>query len=469
MLLDPMRPIVLLPRREDAALAPEVAPGCAEIGAMLPYSPLHHLLLEGFGAPLVATSANPSGEPVLTDNAEAAARLAHVADAFLHHDRPIARPADDPVYRVVAGAARPLRLGRGNAPLEMELPFALPRPVLAVGGHLKNTVALGWERRAIVSPHLGDMEAPRSVALLEQVAADLQALYGMRAEHVVCDAHPGYATTRVAARLGLPVTRVFHHHAHASALVAEFALDGDWLVFTWDGAGFGEDGTLWGGEALLGRPGSWRRVASLRPFALPGGDRAARAPWRSALSLCWESGRRWSDCPEDGALLRRAWERGLNCPRTSSAGRLFDAAAALLGLASHATFEAQAPMALEAAAVVDSAAIALPLRERDGVWRSDWAPLLDRLLDSTQEVRERASAFHATLARVVLDQARALRATYGVARIGLTGGVFQNGVLCEAAVRLAQDDGFAVFVPERIPCNDAGLSFGQLVEAGAMS
>jgi hydrogenase maturation protein HypF len=469
MLLDPMRPIVLLRTREDAAIAPEVAPGCSEVGAMLPYSPLHHLLLEGFGAPLVATSGNLTGEPVLTDNAEATARLAHVADAFLHHDRPIARPADDPVYRVVAGVARPLRIGRGNAPLEIDLPFTLSRPVLALGGHLKNTVALGWERRAIVSPHLGDMEAPRSLALLEQVTADLQELYGVRAERIVCDAHPGYATTRLAARQPLPVSSVFHHHAHASALAGEYPQDGDWLVFTWDGAGFGEDGTLWGGEALFGRPGAWRRVGSLRSFALPGGERAAREPWRSALALCWESGRHWDDGPVDVTLLRSAWERGVNCPRTSSAGRLFDAAAAFLGLASQATFEAQAPMALEAAATGDAPAIALPLHERDGVRCSDWAPLLDHLLEAGREVRERASAFHATLARVVLDQARAVRAAFGVSRIGLTGGVFQNRVLCEDIVRLAQGEGFAVFIPERVPCNDAGLSFGQLVEAGARS
>ena len=469
LLLDPMRPIVLVPKREDSPLAPEIAPGCGEVGAMLPYSPLHHLLLGDFGAPVVATSANLSGEPVLSDNAEAEARLSHIADAFLHHDRRIARPADDPVYRIILGAPRPLRVGRGNAPLEIDLPFLLSQPVLALGGHLKNTVALGWQRRAVVSPHLGDMDAPRSLALLEQVAADLQALYGVRAGSVVCDAHPGYATTRLAARQSLPVRKVFHHHAHASALAGEFPWRGDWLVFTWDGAGFGEDGTLWGGEALLGRPGAWRRVGSLRPFALLGGERAMREPWRNALSLCWETGRGWSGCPEDPQLLWRAWERGVNCPRTSSAGRLFDAAAALLGLATHASFEAQAPMALEAAAIGDVDAIALPLQQREGVWLSDWEPLLDALLDPYSSVGERAAAFHSTLAGAVLDQACAVRAAHGVTRLGLTGGVFQNRALCERVSRLAEEDGFVVFVPGRLPCNDAGLSFGQLIETGALS
>jgi hydrogenase maturation protein HypF len=313
------------------------------------------------------------------------------------------------------------------------------------------------------------MDAPRSVALLEQVAADLQALYGVRAEEVTCDAHPHYATTRLAARLGLPVRRVFHHRAHASALAGEFNRPGTWLIFTWDGAGFGEDGTIWGGEALFGRPGSWQRVGSLRPFSMLGGERAAREPWRSALSVCWEAGAFWRDCPHDTDLLRHAWERGLNCPRTTSAGRLFDAAAALLGLSMHASFEAQAAMAVEAAAVGDPTAIPLPLEQCENVWRSDWRPLLDHLQDERLCVGERAASFHATLAGVVLDQLRIVHALSGVAQVGLTGGVFQNRLLCERVTSLVEKEGFPVFVSERVPCNDAGLSFGQLVEAGALS
>ena len=359
-------------------------------------------------------------------------------------------------------------LGRGNATLEIDLPFRLPRPVLALGGHLKNTVALGWERRAVLSPHLGDMDAPCSLALLEQVSDDLQTLHGVRAEAVLCDAHPGYGTTRLAARWDLPVTKVFHHRAHASALAGEFPDGDDWLTFTWDGAGYGEDGTLWGGEALLGRPGCWRRVASLRPFSLPGGERAAREPWRSALALCWETGRRWDACPEDGKLLRSAWQRGFDCPRTSSASRLFDAAAALLGLVSRASLEAEAPMAVEEAVAEDAYPIPLPLRVAD-VLVSDWEPLLDLLQNASLSPGERAASFHATLARVVLDQARAVRAVHGVSRIGLTGGVFQNRVLCEHIACDATADGFEVFIHERVPCNGAGLSFGQLIETGALS
>ena len=468
LLCDPMRPIVLIPKHPRSPLAAAVAPGCNEIGVMLPYSPLHHLLLKDFGGPLIATSANISGEPVLTDNDDVQKRLKHIADAFLHHNRPIARPADDPVYRVIAGKGRPIRIGRGSAPMEIELPVALPRPTLALGAHLKNTVAIGWDCRAVISPHLGDMDTPRGLALREQVAADLQALYGVTAETLLCDAHPGYATASLSRRWGLPVVAVHHHDAHASALAGEFTQPGDWLVFAWDGVGYGKDGSLWGGEALLGRPGQWRRFASFRPFSLPGGDRAAREPWRCALALRWEAGQRWVGEERDVELLRRAWELGLNCPRTSSVGRLFDAAAALLGLISMASHEAQGAMLLEAASSNAGEAIALPLaRDADGVWRADWEPLLDRLMDSRVDPSARASLFHASLAVALVDQAKQARAECGVWRLGLTGGVFQNRLLCELVIHLAEQEGFTVHLPERIPCNDAGLSFGQLIEAGA--
>ena len=467
-LRDPVRPIVLTPKNPDGPLTPAIAPGSAEIGVMLPYSPLHHLLLADFAGPLVATSGNVSGEPVLTDNNDAEVRLAPIADGFLHHDRPIVRPADDPVYRVMAGQPRPLRLGRGNAPLEIELPFALPRPLLALGGQFKNTVALGWQRRAVISPHLGDMATPRGLDLLRRIAADLQALYGVSAEAILCDAHPGYATARLARQMTLPVSTIYHHEAHASALAGEWPHDDDRLVFAWDGAGLGRDDTIWGGEALLGRPGQWRRVATIRPFALLGGDRATREPWRSALALCWEAGLGGNGNRPEAELLRHAWTRGINCPRTSSIGRLFDGAAALMGLVEQASFEGQAPACLEAIAADNADAIALPLSRRpDGLWQSDWSPLLPALQDTTQSAATRAGMFHETLAEMLLAQARALRAEHGVSDLGLTGGVFQNRRLCERVMALAARDGFILHLPERLPCNDAGLSFGQLVEAGA--
>ncbi len=469
LLCDPMRPIVLVQRRSLSVLAPAIAPGLNEVGAFLPYSPLHHLLLEDFGAPLVATSANISGEPVLTDNAEVEARLPHVAESFLHHNRTIARPADDPVYRIIAGQARPLRLGRGSAPLELTLPHTLVQPLLAVGGHMKNTIALAWENRVVISPHIGDLDAPRSLAVFEQVIRDLQDLYQISAMRIVCDAHPGYASTRWAKRGALPVQTVLHHHAHASALAGEFPEVPDWLIFTWDGVGYGADGSLWGGEALLGAPGHWRRVASFRPFHLPGGERAGREPWRSAAALCWESESSWQGTIADIELVRQAWIKRINAPATSAVGRLFDAASALLGLIESASYEGQGPMLLEAIAAAHSepgaAPVSLPQTpDADGVLCSDWAPLLPYLSDERRTVGERAAGFHASLAQALLDQALAVRELHGLFAVGLAGGVFQNRVLTELAITLLQANGFEVHLPAALPCNDAGISFGQVIE-----
>ena len=473
-LCDSARPIVLAERSAQAPLAPSVAPGVREIGLMLPYSPLHHLLLADFGAALVATSGNVSGEPVLTEPAEARERLAGVADGFLHHNRPIARPADDPVVRVMARAARSVRLGRGTAPLELALPQRVRAPILAVGAYLKTTVALAWEDRAVVSPHIGELASPRGREVFAQVARDLQELYGVRALCIAHDAHLGFPNTRWARDSGLPTQPVWHHHAHAAAVAGEYRAKAPLLCFTWDGMGLGPDATLWGGEALLGVPGKWRRVASFRPFRLPGGERAAREPWRSALALCWESGRArpqaWAgNSHGSDPLLRAAWEGGLNAPATTAVGRLFDAAAALLGACSKASYEGQAPMLLEALCRDPAPPVALPLApDANGLWRSDWEPLLAALLDTRIDPAVRASMFHASLAHALCEQALAVREECGVSRVALSGGVFQNRTLSELAASLLTAAGFEVLIPRRLPVNDAAISFGQLIETAAL-
>jgi hydrogenase maturation protein HypF len=472
-LRDPAYPIVVARVHPRHGLADNIAPGLVEIGVMLPYSPLHELLLDDFGGPLVASSANPRGEPVLIGAGEAEACLSGIADGFLHHDRTILRPADDPVRRVIAGRARPLRIGRGDAPLELTLPFTVTEPLLAVGGHMKNTVALAFDNRVLVSPHVGAPDSPRGFALFTQTIESLQSLHRIHARRVVSDAHPAYASHAWARACGLPVIEVFHHRAHASIVAGEFARPEPWLIFTWDGIGYGEDGTLWGGEALLGTAGRWRRVASLRPFRIPGGQRAGREPWRSALALCLEQGRDWPDRPPDADLFAHAWRRGLNCTTTSSAGRLFDAAAALCGFTLAASYEGQGPMRLEAAAQDLPTAdeqVSLPLtRDEYGLWRSDWAPLVDLLLDAGRSPAERAARFHDALAVVLRDQARALREHYGSFTIGLSGGVFQNRRLTEAAMRLLAGDGFEVRLPATVPYNDAGLCYGQIVEGALVA
>jgi len=468
LLTSPARPIVLTMKKADTDLAANISAGLTEIGAFLPYSPLHELLLEDFGGPLVATSANISGEPVLTGKREVESRLAGVVDAFLHHDRPIVRPADDPVYRRIAGAIRPIRIGRGCAPVEIDLPWQQQQPVLAVGGHMKGTVALSWDRRAVISPHIGEMECPRSLDVFEQVANDLQDLYGVQAERIVSDAHPGYTTHRWATLQDLPVETVWHHQAHASALAAEHALEGQWLMFTWDGVGLGEDGTLWGGEALIGNVGSWQRACSLRPFGLPGGERAGREPWRSAAAMIWTCGGSWANCPDTEGLLQRAWRKNMNRPETSAAGRVFDAAAALIAGKTHTSFEAEGPMVLESMCRAPAPPVEVPLEKGgDGVWRSDWEPLLDTITDEKRDPVFRSEVFHSSMAQIVLRQAQKMRQEKTVDQIGLCGGVFQNRVLTEQAVDLLRADGFRVYLAEKLPCNDAALSFGQLAELAA--
>ena len=466
------RPIVLVRKKTlptaREPLSQHIAPGMDSIGVFLPYSPLHYLLLKDFSAPLVATSANMSGEPVLTENADVEQRLQHVVDACLHHNRDIVRPADDSVFRVIHKRPRPLRLGRGIAPLELELPFTLSEPVLAVGCHMKNTIALGWDNRLVVSPHIGEMDNPRSLKTFTNCIADLQAIYQIRAEHILCDAHPGYRSTRWAQQQNLSVSAVYHHHAHAAVAWYEAQMQiadtEQILVFTWDGVGLGPDGTLWGGDALLGKPGQWQRVAHFRPFKLPGGERAGRQHWRSAAALCWENA---MVCPLEQAqsdLLYAFWQQGKNAPVTTAAGRLFDAAAALIGLCSEASFEGQGPMQLEAVADSRAEPVVLEQTMQNGCYVADWQPLLVHLLNENISVAQRAGCFHHSMAYSLLQQAIAVREDSGVNVIGLSGGVFQNRLLSEQVVQLLEQNHFQVILPALIPVNDAGISFGQIIE-----
>ena len=467
-LLQPCRPILLVRKNDASHLSDQIAPGLNEIGIMLPYSPLHHLLLDGFDGPLVATSANISGEPVMTQQDEVETRLAHIADAFLHHNRPIERPADDPVYKTIASKPRPIRTGRGSAPLELALPFMLKKPVLAVGAHMKNTVTLAWDRRAIISPHIGEMDSPRSLDVFQDTIRDLQQLYGVSIEALVCDAHPNYTSTRWARNQELPVHPVHHHHAHASAAWYETEKNEPVISFTWDGTGYGEDGNLWGGETFIGQPGEWQRVASIQPFRLPGGDKAGRQPWRSAAALCWETGHPCENLPEQDPLLYQAWQRKINTPLSSSVGRLFDAASALTGLRITGSYEGQGPMEFEALCKRKLSPadryIKLALEPRDNLLMTHWEPLVAALIDPESDLTERACLFHASLAHAILDQAQSIRSEHGINTVCFSGGVFQNRILSELGMTLLTNDGFTVHLPQLIPVNDAGISFGQIIE-----
>jgi len=466
--LDPARPVVLARKGKNMTLSPLLAPGLRELGVFLPYSPLHHQILTCFERPLVATSGNISGEPVITDNDEAVQRLSGVADAFLQHNRPIVRPADDAVIRPIAGTPRLIRPGRGLAPLERELAGSLDVPTLAVGGHMKVTVALAWENRLVLSPHIGDLDSPRSLAVFKNVIRDLQELYDMPCQRIVCDQHPGYASRRWAEQTGLPVLPVQHHAAHAASLAGEHPDVDQWLIFTWDGVGYGDDGSLWGGEAFSGKPGDWSRAASFETFQLVGRDRAGREPWRSAAALMWQQGLTWQAPIAGLDLARQAWAKDIGTLSTSAAGRLFDAAAALILGRHTASFEGQGPMELEQIAEGNAEAIAMPLRlDAQGVLRSDWAPLLPMLMDSDLSPELRAETFHVSMAQALVDQAVQIHRDTPFQAVGLSGGVFQNRRLTELIEDKLQKVGIDCRLHRDIPANDGGLCFGQVIEAMA--
>jgi hydrogenase maturation protein HypF len=486
LLLCAEAPIVLLDRLASGrrSLAPSIAPGNPSLGVMLPSTPLHHLLLAELGFPVVATSGNLSDEPICTDEREALARLAGIADAFLVHDRPIVRHMDDSVVRVVRGREMMLRRARGYAPLPVRVSNGAP-PILALGAHLKNSIALSVGDEIFLSQHVGDLETGPAFAAFRQVAADLPRLYDATPAIVACDLHPDYLSTKFAVELSareaqgrsprlLPVQ---HHWAHVLSCMAENELAPPVLGVAWDGTGYGPDGTVWGGEFLLAEARGYRRVAHLRRFRLPGGEAAVREPRRSALGLLFELGgdvacQRLDAAPvrafsaRELALIRRMLAQGLNSPLTSSAGRLFDAVASLLGLRQTAGFEGQAAMELEFAAQAQPAAAApYAFRITDSTPHVvDWQPMIEAILHDLgrgQPVGQIAARFHATLAEMVVAVARKV----GEPKVVLTGGCFQNRYLIEQTVQRLEDAGLRPYWHQRVPPNDGGIALGQTVAA----
>ncbi|WP_202901146.1 carbamoyltransferase HypF [Methylocaldum szegediense] len=471
-------PIVLLGRRAEAgSIASGIAPGQNRLGLMLPASPLHHLLARDFGAPLVCTSGNRSDEPICIAPDEALGRLAGIADAFLVHDRPIRQPLDDSVIRIADGKPLMLRRARGYVPRPVALDTDMP-PILAAGGHLKNTVAYADGRRVILSQHLGDLDTAESLDRHRTTAELLPRLFGRPPRSVVCDRHPDYASTRWAESTGLPLRRVPHHLAHALACMAEHGLKSPVLAVTWDGLGLGEDGTLWGGEFLHIAPDGHRRIASLMPLRLPGGERAIKDPRRSALSVLHalygeETPERLPTTlksrlePGTLSVLLRLLQTGTQSPECSSAGRLFDAAASLLGLCRDISFEGQAAMALEAAAERggegDGTIYPMPLIDGEPK-RLDWCPLFHALLDDRAAgvpTSVLAFRFHSSLAAAVA----AIAVAESIPTVVLAGGCFQNRLLLELCAEQLRHAGLRVYWPQQIPPNDGGLALGQIAAA----
>ena len=471
-LCSPAAPIVLLPRHPASALPDVLAPGLATLGAFLPYSPLHHLLLRDLAFPVVATSGNRSGEPICISTGEAVARLAGIADFFLSHDRRILRPMDDSVVMLHRGRPVALRRARGLAPYAFPMPGA-PDGLLAAGAERKSAIALVARGEATIGQHLGELPHARSAETWHAALRDLSALRATAPAAVAADLHPDSHATRAAASLGLPLFSIQHHHAHAAACLAENGIPGPALVLAWDGSGLGTDGAVWGGEFLASTPARSDRLAHLLPFPLLGGDAAVREPRRAAFALAHLAGRPCPPAagvsPEEERVFSAMAAANLNSPPCTSMGRLFDGVAALLGLCPSARYEGHAAMLLQAAAQRHGApAPPWPLDwlEPDAPGapaRLDWRPLVRALLDESPPPPLAAARFHASLAAAALAAAR----RFAFREVCLTGGCFQNPLLLEAVHAALGSAGFRVRLHRAIPPNDAGLPLGQLAAASA--
>ena len=490
LLTSAARPIVLVrPWPEGSPrLAPGVAPNAPRLGLFLPTTGLHNLLLRGVDRPLVGTSGNVADAPIVVDDDAARDALGPVCDGILAHNRPIRARYDDSVARVAAGRPQVIRRARGYAPAAIELPIPAARPLLAVGAQLKHTFTLAVGRHALIGPHTGDLSDLRTLEAFNEAVARMEHIHRVRPDIAVHDLHPGYLSTQSVCDWS-PGKRIAvqHHHAHIASCAAEHGVATPVLGVAYDGLGLGDDGTLWGGEILLADLRSYRRLARFGRAPMPGGEAAVRHPLRMALGYLVSGedlgGRRpashqlgtfltgLSDRePELGTVLRLA-SSGIRSPHISSAGRLFDAASAILGLCDHAGYEGQAAVALEA---VSDGALADPLPWRivrqDGLWVLDSVAMLTALLAGVQDrapVPELAAAFHEGLALATADLVRRCAADTGVRTICLSGGVWQNQRLTTAVAAALSDDGFRVLTNERVPCNDGGISYGQAAIAAA--
>jgi hydrogenase maturation protein HypF len=470
---------VLLSRRSDVEVAPSVAPGNRFLGVMLPYTPLHHLLARQLGRPFVLTSGNVSDEPIAYADADARDRLAPIADGFLVHDRPIHTRTDDSVTRSFGGRELLLRRSRGHVPQPLTLPWSFPRPVLACGAELKNTFCVGKDRRAFVSHHIGDLENFETLRSFTNGIEHFCRLFDVRPELVAHDLHPEYLSTKHALDLdGVELERVQHHHAHVASCLADNGERGPAIGVAFDGLGYGTDGTIWGGELLVADLAGFDRVGHLEPVPMPGGTAAIREPWRMAaasLDHCYELG-----VPDDLDVVRRnrvRWDdvvqlarSRVNSPLTSSAGRLFDAVSAVLGVRDTVNYEGQAAVELEQLADPNEASAYRATISGGWPFRIAGADLVRAVVDDLRAGEEPATIaarFHNGVAATIVEACEVIRTETGLRTVALSGGVFQNLLLLGRAVAGLERAGFGVLLHSRVPPNDAGISLGQAAVAGA--
>jgi hydrogenase maturation protein HypF len=476
LLTSPSRPIVLLPRRPDAPVAPATAPGNRYLGVMLPYTPLHHLLVRALARPMVLTSGNVSDEPIAYRDRDALDALAPIADAFLTHDRAIHIRTDDSVARTFRGRPMLLRRSRGHVPEPVGVRGGFPRPVLACGAELKNTFCLAKDRHAFLSHHIGDLENAETLRSFTEGIEHFRRLFDIDPQVVAHDLHPEYLSTKYALDLdGVDLRGVQHHHAHIASCLADNGVAGPVIGIAFDGTGYGPDGTIWGGEFLVADLAGFERGGHLAPVPMPGGAAAIRQPWRMAAAYLGP------EAPDRLGVRRRNaryWPavaamagKGINSPLTSSAGRLFDAAAAILGVRDAINYEGQAAIELEQLAdPAEAAAYPATVVTGEGPFQASGADLLHALLeDLTDGVPAPviAARFHHGVAALIEAGCVYLRDRHRLTTVALSGGVFQNVLLLHAAVARLEARGFTVLTHSRVPCNDGGISLGQAVVAAA--
>lgn len=479
LLRSPECPIVLLQRKQTrddlqkSMVAPTVAPDNPYLGVMLPYTPLHHLLLHELGFPVVATSGNLSDEPICIDEHEALDRLGDIADAYLVHNRPIVRHVDDSIVRILIGRELVLRRARGYAPLPLAMPAHSTASILAVGGHLKNTIAFSSGSNVFISQHIGDLETQQSLDAFHHVISDFQSMYMNHPSYIGCDLHPDYLSSKYARGREIPIVEIQHHYAHIASCMAENKIDGEVLGVSWDGTGYGTDGTIWGGEFLLTTKTSFIRVATIRSFRLPGGEKAIKSPWRTAIGMLYELfGDRLFEqkqlpalnacSPGELDLIKQMLRKDFNAPVTTSIGRVFDAISSLIGIRQHVNYEGQAAMELEFIAMraVNTEQYAFSIEKTETMLVIDWKGMIEEILsDYKNQISPPviAKKFHNTLSEMIIGIAR----QQGQARVVLSGGCFQNRYLTERTVQRLEQEGFKPYWQQRVPPNDGGISLGQ--------
>lgn len=467
------RPIVILRKKEGMRLPDSISPGNDTIGAFLPYTPLHHIILQRLKRPLVATSANISDEPIAKDDDDAFERLSGIADYFLTNNRKIIRRCDDSVVRIVAERQIPIRRSRGFVPLPVILPFKLKRPVLALGSYMNNTIAVGVDDKVYLSQHIGDLETPLAMEFYEETVNDFLRLFNIKPEVVVSDMHPGYYSTIFGERHYKDrLVKVQHHFAHILSCMAEndIQTDEEVIGFAFDGTGYGTDKTVWGSEVMIVSYSGFKRSYHLHPYHLPGGEKAVKEPFRTALSLLYET---FGDASEfdllsltekESRFYTEMIKKGVNSPLTTSMGRLFDGVASIIGIKHHVSYHAQAAVMLEQAAQRSDEEVKYAFRMEESL--IDFRPMIREIVKDKQsgvQIEVISKKFHNTIIEIVISLSESLRKSTGITKVALSGGVFQNAILLSGAFNKLQERGFTPLIHQLVPSNDGGISLGQVV------